>query len=157
MPEVLVIAMARFNYISWSEEDHNSFEVNEMIAWKNLTNSTAIAGLWDQDWQKALILTFCVFSVVGSLFIIASYALFRDLRSRTRQILVCLSIADLGVALANGVGVLYHHVEIVCQIQVRTGGNLGERCVYVSAYIIIFRMYVRTYTYVCVCACVCGL
>ena len=46
----------------------------------------------------------CALSVIGSLFIILSYVLFRDLRSNARLLLVHLSISDLGVSLSNLVG-----------------------------------------------------
>ena len=46
----------------------------------------------------------CGLSVIGSLLIILSYLCFRGLRSRARQILVHISIMDLGVAVSNLVG-----------------------------------------------------
>ena len=53
----------------------------------------------------------CGLSVIGSLLIILSYLCFRGLRSRARQILVHISIMDLGVVTANlvGLSVNYDH------------------------------------------------
>ena len=47
----------------------------------------------------------CIGSILGSVLIILSYLCFRKLRTRVRLILFHLSIADLGVALANLLGV----------------------------------------------------
>ena len=55
-------------------------------------------------WVRAVSMTSCSLSIVGSLLIIASFVCFKELRSRGRQILVNLSAMDLGVAIANLVG-----------------------------------------------------
>ena len=47
----------------------------------------------------------CSASIIGSLLIILSYICFKNLRTKVREILVHLSIADAGVATANLVGV----------------------------------------------------
>lgn len=49
-------------------------------------------------------------SIVGSLLIILSYVCFRDLRNKAREILVHISIMDLGVAASNlaGVGINFN-------------------------------------------------
>ena len=41
------------------------------------------------------------FSILGSLAVIATYALYKDIRSSSRHIIVCISIADLVVSTAN--------------------------------------------------------
>lgn len=46
----------------------------------------------------------CVLSILGSFLIIASYILFKDIRTRARLILFHLSLMDLGVGMANLVG-----------------------------------------------------
>lgn len=46
----------------------------------------------------------CGLSILGSSLIIASYVLFKDVRTRARLILFHLSLMDLGVGLANLVG-----------------------------------------------------
>ncbi len=43
----------------------------------------------------------CFFSIIGSILIILSYLLLRDMRTNARLILVHLSLADLGVGMAN--------------------------------------------------------
>jgi hypothetical protein len=54
------------------------------------------------DWQTklldSLVITSCSLSILGSLFIFLSYALWRDLRTTPRLMLVCLSFADLVTA-----------------------------------------------------------
>ena len=46
----------------------------------------------------------CALSIIGSLLIVLSFMCFKDLRSRGRQILVNISIMDLGVASFNLIG-----------------------------------------------------
>ena len=58
----------------------------------------------------------CGASVVGSVLIILSYLCFKRLRTRVRQILLHISVADAGVATANLVGAAvyfdrYYHVQ----------------------------------------------
>lgn len=73
----------------------------------------------------------CLLSLLGSLLIILSYILFKDLRTSARLILVHLSITDFGVAFSNLFGEFFgfdHHfdwtamklsprVQSVCQAQ----------------------------------------
>lgn len=47
---------------------------------------------------------FCALSIIGSLLIIFSYVCFKKRRTKAREILVHISIMDLGVALANIIG-----------------------------------------------------
>ena len=46
----------------------------------------------------------CALSLFGSLLILLSYACFKQLRSRPREILMHISVMDLGVSLANLIG-----------------------------------------------------
>ena len=58
----------------------------------------------------------CALSLFGSLLILLSYACFKQLRSRPREILMHISVMDLGVSLANLIGDVvffgqYYHVS----------------------------------------------
>lgn len=55
----------------------------------------------------------CFFAIVGALIIILSYCLDREIRTKSRQILVHLSIADMGVALANLIGVIVYFDQYI--------------------------------------------
>ena len=55
----------------------------------------------------------CFFAIVGALVIILSYCLDKEIRTKSRQILVHLSIADLGVALANLIGVIVYFDQYI--------------------------------------------
>ena len=46
----------------------------------------------------------CALSILGSLLIVLAYILFKSRRSRTREILVNISLMDFGVALSNLIG-----------------------------------------------------
>lgn len=54
--------------------------------------------------ERAVVGITCCLSILGSLLIVLSYVCFKSMRSKTRQILVHLSLMDLGVALANLIG-----------------------------------------------------
>ena len=55
-------------------------------------------------WIRVLVMVICSLSIFGAALIIISYACFKELRSRGRQILAHISIMDLGAALCNLVG-----------------------------------------------------
>lgn len=52
-------------------------------------------------WVRIVIMCTCSLSILGALLVILSFAFCKDLRSRGRQILVNISIMDLGVAVFN--------------------------------------------------------
>ena len=53
---------------------------------------------------RAVVAFICALSMIGALLIILSYVCVKSIRTKTRQILVHLSVADFGVACANFVG-----------------------------------------------------
>ena len=53
---------------------------------------------------RAVVGVSCGLSIIGSLVIILSYILFKKRRTRAREILLHISLMDLGVALANLIG-----------------------------------------------------
>ena len=53
---------------------------------------------------RVMVLLTCVLSIVGSASIVLSYACFKNSRSKTRQILVHLSIVNLGAGLSDLLG-----------------------------------------------------
>lgn len=55
----------------------------------------------------------CFFAIIGTLIIILSYCLDREVRTKSRQILVHLSVADMGVALANLIGVIVYFDQYI--------------------------------------------
>ncbi len=59
-------------------------------------------------WIRVVVALVCLLSVFGSVLIILSFICFKQLRSRGRQILVHISIMDLGVGLANLTGCLVY-------------------------------------------------
>ena len=67
---------------------------------------------------RSVVILTCSLSVLGSLAIILSFACFRQLRSKPREILLHISIMDLGVSLANLLGAAvyfdqYYHTPAV--------------------------------------------
>ena len=69
----------------------------------NLTNLEA-AFLYKDPALRAVVGVSCCLSILGSLLIILSYILFKKRRTRARGILLHISLMDLGVALANLIG-----------------------------------------------------
>ncbi|XP_071431691.1 G-protein coupled receptor 157 [Pithys albifrons albifrons] len=57
-------------------------------------------------WERAVVLLSCVLSCVGSALLLCSHALWPELRTRPRQLLLYLSLADLLSALSYFYGVL---------------------------------------------------
>lgn len=88
----------------------------------NITGHAPAAAL------KYSILAVCVLSFLGSSLILISYVLFKTIRSRSRHILVCLSVADLGVAVSNGTGLLGSHSSSICQGQAAAATFFGASC-----------------------------
>ena len=70
----------------------------------NLTNLTGLVFVVKDAKLRAVVGVFCCLSILGSLLIILSYILFKKRRSRAREILLHISLMDLGVALANLIG-----------------------------------------------------
>lgn len=75
-----------------------------------------------------------VLSIVGSLLIILSYLLFKDTRTKARLILFHLSLADLGVGLANFIGDVANfdkHYNIIVNgtpINLNVSGAVDDLC-----------------------------
>ena len=61
----------------------------------------------ENRWLKYTVCITCSFSSIGSLLIIFTYVLFRELRTKVRLILLHLSFMDLGVALSNLIGAAF--------------------------------------------------
>lgn len=59
-------------------------------------------------WTRIIVMCTCSLSMVGAVLIILSFACCKDLRSRGRQILVNISIMDLGVAMFNLSGAAFY-------------------------------------------------
>lgn len=53
---------------------------------------------------RTVVATVCCLSMIGALLIIFSYICIRSIRTKAREILVNLSVADFGVACANFIG-----------------------------------------------------
>ncbi|XP_065178224.1 G-protein coupled receptor 157-like [Sycon ciliatum] len=103
----------------------DSMDSVEYLASSNTANVTAYE---PSDALKYSILAVCVLSFFGSSLIIISYILFKTIRSRSRHILVCLSVADLGVAVSNGTGLLASHSPSICQGQAAAATFFGASC-----------------------------
>ena len=72
----------------------------------NLTNMTRseMLFLYKDQTLRTVVGVSCSLSILGSLLIILSYILFKKRRTRAREILLHISLMDLGVALANLIG-----------------------------------------------------
>lgn len=77
---------------------------------------------------QGLTLTSCSLSVIGTVTIITTYIIWRDIRSVARGLLVFLSIADFLVAISNAMGTVYQGniTDTFCKTQsaVTTYSNL---------------------------------
>lgn len=77
---------------------------SQIIAWNTTTDAFKVkdTGL------RIVVGLFCSLSIIGSLLIILSYICFKKRRTRAREILVHISLMDLGVALSNIVGLVVY-------------------------------------------------
>ena len=73
-----------------------------MTLWDS--DNTSDAFLLKHTGERAVVGVTCCLSIIGSLLIILSFACFKRMRSKSREILLHISIMDLGVALANLIG-----------------------------------------------------
>ena len=70
---------------------------------------------------RAVVGVSCGLSILGSLVIILSYILFKNRRTRAREILLHISLMDLGVALANLIGLsVYFDKYFINEVYDRT-------------------------------------
>ena len=60
------------------------------------------------DLNQALVTITCILSMLGSLTIIGTFVAWKDIRTITRQVLVCLSISDFLIVLGNICGTYFH-------------------------------------------------
>ena len=87
-------------------------QVTNPFSSKQAPHAAMIANLTDLETPflfkdkglRAVVGVSCCLSILGSLVIILSYILFKKRRTRAREILLHISLMDLGVALANLIG-----------------------------------------------------
>jgi G protein-coupled receptor 157 len=70
----------------------------------NTTKAFAVPPFPKDQAMRAVVGVSCCLSILGSLLIILSFILFKKRRTRAREILLHISLMDLGVALANLIG-----------------------------------------------------
>ena len=76
--------------------------LSDSIPWNSTTNADAF--LVKQTGERTVVGITCGLSAVGAMLIFLSYVCFKKRRTRTREILVHISVMDFGVALANLIG-----------------------------------------------------
>ena len=74
-----------------------------MTNWSTMPPAEVVFVIKDPA-MRAVVGVSCCLSILGSLLIILSYILFKKRRTRAREILLHISLMDLGVALANLIG-----------------------------------------------------
>ena len=79
---------------------------SDKIRWIKTLNSSVFVK--ETATPRAVVGATCVLSMAGSILIVLSYLLFKQLRTRARLILVHLSLMDFGVALANFIGAVVY-------------------------------------------------
>jgi len=96
-------------------------------------------------WIQLLAGVICTLSILGSLAIILTYVLVKDIRSKARELLVHISLMDIMYSTANLVGLVlpyhkhldrtrnvssatYHTYDRICQVQAAIGvyGTIGS-------------------------------
>ena len=103
-----------------NEEWRFAYDVHsdDNISWSTIsTHSPVDHGL------RAVSAVTCSLSILGSLAIILSYALIKDIRSKAREILVHLSIMDLTFTSANLIGIMLPYDKYLVH---RTSGSAHD-------------------------------
>ncbi|XP_065842788.1 G-protein coupled receptor 157-like [Oscarella lobularis] len=109
-------------------------------------DSSSIYCTWDSmslQWLDVTILVVCALSIVGSLTIILSYVLFRDLRGAARLMLVYLSFTDLTTAVSNAVGIAIKSNTTTTSCQIQAGF-----AIYGSISSFLWTMFIAIYLYI---------
>ena len=77
---------------------------------------------------RAVVGITCCLSMLGAVLIILSYFLIHDIQTKSRQILVHLSIADFGVACSNFIGVAVYFDQYIrhCSVDINDGSISNE-------------------------------
>lgn len=72
------------------------------------TPSTGLHGVLEEKtlWLRVVVAVVSLLSMIGATLIILSYVCIANMRTKSREILVHLSVADFGVACANFIGVV---------------------------------------------------
>lgn len=71
---------------------------------------------------------FCALSIIGSLLIVFSYLCFKNRRTKAREILVHISLMDLGVALANIIGLSVYFDKYYFKSGYDISENIANLC-----------------------------
>ena len=87
-------------------DSSDEWTIGDVVPWERTSDS---AFLVKNTRLRAVVGVFCCLSIIGSLLIILSYVLFKNRRSRAREILLHISLMDLGVALTNLVGLSVYY------------------------------------------------
>ena len=89
---------------------------------------------------KIVVGTVCILSALGAGLIILTYALFKDLRTTTRLLLVNLSVADIIVALSHFVGLFgnYERFLELCPTYSNTTGVITDTFCSIQAALTVF-------------------
>ena len=78
--------------------------------------------------MRAVVGVSCCLSILGSLLIILSYILFKKRRTRAREILLHISLMDLGVALANLIGLSVYFDKFYYKHHEHVAAHIDRLC-----------------------------
>ena len=82
----------------------DDYATPDMTNWSTVMPPAEVVFMVKDPAMRAVVGVSCCLSILGSLLIILSYILFKKRRTRAREILLHISLMDLGVALANLIG-----------------------------------------------------
>ena len=99
----------------------------------DLTSNTSDATLTDplQDkkvWLRVVVGAVSLLSMIGAVLIVLSYICISSIRTKSREILVHLSLADFGVACANFIGVSVDFDQYIRSCEHMSCKNLDHLC-----------------------------
>ena len=98
----------------------------------NFTAATRIDPLQDKTvWLRVVVAIVSLLSMIGAVLIVLSYICISSIRTKSREILVHLSLADFGVGCANFIGVIVDFDQYITSCQLnedKSCKNLEHLC-----------------------------
>ena len=101
-----------------SDEEWKIAYAGKNVSWESISNHSPV-----DHTLKAISAVTCSLSILGSLAIILSYVLIKEIRSKAREILVHLSIMDLTFTSANLIGIMLPYDKYLLH---RTSGSAHD-------------------------------
>ena len=111
-----------------NEWNYDEYIAGNQVHWSTVNNSYYVNHTHINVAIKTIAAVTCSLSIMGSLAIILTYILIKDIRSKARELLVHLSIMDLTFTMANLIGILLPYDKYLFHQAGREHDNYERVC-----------------------------